>query len=750
MKCKFKIGDRVFAKLRGYSHWPAIIKSVNDSSSILKYHVEFYGDHKTAWVKEIDTCKFLENKSLHGSPKIKSKLFTEAMREAEKSFNEVNRSSNNTLHSELSTPTLSPNESKINQVQSPEKSLSTIDSPTTFSTPTIEHDMQNLATPHKALENTPLHEDSKFQLYALTEKCISLEKRCMYLEKSLMEEKQKNSIDYQNCILNEELRKYKAEILSCNTVIETLKNDNTQLEEENKTLKTNNNCLRCYPPLGAGSQVWQRATSTVSSHHDTSTSHGDFVSVNPYAPLSSTEETNDDGSPNNNGKINKPNIGNKKKSPSHKASSLKTNNRPKLIIMADSHGKDLVHLIQQKTFVNVSATVRPGAKFNKVTYDLKQLTKDLKEKDHLFVLAGTNDIERCGVKQLMSNIQDLIRDSKHTNLLLATIPMRHDLPELDLKISRVNAEIERVALDHQNLKLVPLHMFPRHYFTTHGLHMNKSGKLKAAEKVARLLHEHKMSPTLTSEQSVSGNGLCAPLLSSNLKPKIGSGITVIETNMKDVIQHFKNDPQVAFAHTISGDFDDNRRMSAGVAVVFRNCYGRPQVSDLINDKLTLQKKLNEPWVYSLVTKDKYYGKPSKSDYDEAFLQLQKEFKARGLKTLICSAMGCVRDKIEPQHFAENIKKFHKETGASVTIISYDQVAQRKLWNGLTHKQFVKTLRDLINTDHKEPDHQDEELCGNIELDTQPSTSQVLPPSNVPQPQEQQGFLDNVHPTSPLT
>lgn len=70
-KNKFKIGDRVFAKIRGHSHWPAVIKAVDNTNKIIKYDVTFYGTNEDGLsIKEIDICSFLENKSKYGFKKI--------------------------------------------------------------------------------------------------------------------------------------------------------------------------------------------------------------------------------------------------------------------------------------------------------------------------------------------------------------------------------------------------------------------------------------------------------------------------------------------------------------------------------------------------------------------------------------------------------------------------------------------------------------------------------------------------------
>lgn len=290
--------------------------------------------------------------------------------------------------------------------------------------------------------------------------------------------------------------------------------------------------------------------------------------------------------------------------------------------------------------------------------------------------------------------------------------MRHDNPKFDLKISQINAEIEKfvLGLNSERVKLLPFHELPRDLFTTHGLHLNKKGKAKIAVMISKLLLPNQpmavertsreadtpeviiLSDTENSNQpSLSGS----TALPTTLSPSPKNAILVIEADIKNIFEKYSKDSSVALAHSISADFEDSKHMSAGIAVAFRETFGRPKASDLIDSHLACQKMSDGPTIYSLVTKSRYFGKPTLTNYNTAFTQLLKDFKSKGFKSLICSAVGCVRDNIQPHHFIQNIVRFHQESGASVQIISYDQTARRSLWNGLTHSEFLKTLRVRI-------------------------------------------------------
>lgn len=67
----FKRGDTVWAKVRGYSWWPAKIGDVigGRSAAERKYKVDFYGDNTHQTVPFDKVCDFFENYEKHSDTK---------------------------------------------------------------------------------------------------------------------------------------------------------------------------------------------------------------------------------------------------------------------------------------------------------------------------------------------------------------------------------------------------------------------------------------------------------------------------------------------------------------------------------------------------------------------------------------------------------------------------------------------------------------------------------------------------------
>jgi len=252
----------------------------------------------------------------------------------------------------------------------------------------------------------------------------------------------------------------------------------------------------------------------------------------------------------------------------------------------------------------------------------------------------------------------------------------------------LNNYIRELVARNSNTHIINLDRLKRHNFTKHGLHLNNSGKNQVANLIISALswkYSMRLRPNKTNKKT-----------KQKWTTEEGT-INVVATKMVEMINDFKNDSNVALAHSISVDLGHSRNMTAGVAVMFRKAFGRPKTSDYVDSKLTCESVDEGATVYSLVTKDCYNGKPTIEDYDTAFEQLTKHFKQKNLKTLICSPIGCVRDNIKPERLVANLVKFVKSTRASVVIVSYDQQAQRRLYSGLTHSEFLKKIEEEIKT-----------------------------------------------------
>lgn len=588
----YEKGDFVFAKVRGFAAWPAVIDSVKIYKNNSKvYNVIFYGTQQKGVCRINDLVTYDEEskEKFSAGKNVKSPSFLLAVKEIEKDIkakkrNSIRSSMNNSSNSSFKLPATTTPSAELNNTNDDDSSL-------------------DLLTNCDKAVNTPQEFDLVFQRDSLINKCIDLEKSLMDREKdiSVYTCEDEPHIDFQNRILIQELKTYKEENSSLKEVINILRVEKEALEFEIRQLTTGTTgaCLHCFPLIKRKEASFDNDWKQVRSHNKSINKKStNIVEANP--PLNCTNnfqalvEEDNEGRTNSSVLLRKPSEVSEV-SPIKKASSKNKNtltqdrNRfnykttdklGKLVIVADSQGKDLAFYVQQlvKDKWNVFGMVQPGAPLEAVMESAKEeVTHDnLSTSDCLLIIAGTNNVSNNHLRQhqltpiqVRQYIQSQITHFNQTNLILATIPYRYDKAENSREnqlIKNINSEIRRLAYSKQNVHLIDLYILERCHHTRHGLHISRRGKKHLAKLTVDLANSmvsdlkiHSLSPVrpLGPVTHPSTSLTCHEPHTLSVEEQESSEVStmaIVEANMTSVLDQCRSEETTGFAHCVSRDF----------------------------------------------------------------------------------------------------------------------------------------------------------------------------------------------------
>ena len=134
---------------------------------------------------------------------------------------------------------------------------------------------------------------------------------------------------------------------------------------------------------------------------------------------------------------------------------------------------------------------------------------------------------------------------------------------------------------------------------------------------------------------------------------------------------FLCDTKYAFAHCISFDC----KMGAGIANEFVKRYKnlKPEVSKTILDNhlifrpMVITYKDSKKIIFNLITKRKYYEKPTYTSLYRALLELKDLCKKLDIKHLAMPKIGCGLDRLKWPEVKESIEDVFKDQDIEIKI-----------------------------------------------------------------------------------
>lgn len=178
-------------------------------------------------------------------------------------------------------------------------------------------------------------------------------------------------------------------------------------------------------------------------------------------------------------------------SENHEDNTVARRSKHRVLIVSDSHGRDLRKRLQisLNEKVDVTAVIRPGAPFSAVTSDLTELAKDFSKDDHVIILGGTNDITARGGVRKEVNMNPIAELTKTTNVTVSEVPFRfkNKNQSQNFFVHQSNLVLCSKLKNLKNIGKLVTTDLDRTYFGYDGLHLNNKGKGEICKRIVKAI-----------------------------------------------------------------------------------------------------------------------------------------------------------------------------------------------------------------------------------------------------------------------
>lgn len=128
---------------------------------------------------------------------------------------------------------------------------------------------------------------------------------------------------------------------------------------------------------------------------------------------------------------------------------------------------------------------------------------------------------------------------------------------------------------------------------------------------------------------------------------------------------FNNKDEYYLAHCISKDF----ALGAGIAKAFNKQYGmrKKLIEARGNGDIQFPKAVLIDNVFNLITKDKYFQKPTYDSLMKSLLEMKEQIVEKNITKLAMPKIGCGLDKLKWNRVSSIIKDIFKDVDIEIKI-----------------------------------------------------------------------------------
>lgn len=156
-------------------------------------------------------------------------------------------------------------------------------------------------------------------------------------------------------------------------------------------------------------------------------------------------------------------------------------------ILGDSHARNLKELLSKElpSTYNVHVNFKPGGTYQDV---VNLASSSDPPADHVFVLAGANDVCRSDWISVENAIYDLTAKFETSQIHLVLTLNRASSPSFNKYINIFNKHVKHLTRKLHNVSYVDTHFLFRYSDYTHdNLHLNRLGKIKLCRKIRQAI-----------------------------------------------------------------------------------------------------------------------------------------------------------------------------------------------------------------------------------------------------------------------